>query len=112
MAVELLSNWIRLREKEEEIYAYGMMGVSFKGKFFKYLKNEVSSEIPAIKEIIDHMVEIGGMSPSVFADVLMNYHKFDIRDDRIRLFISIHYLGQNRYRLDSEPIRPMNLYNR
>jgi len=37
----------------------------------------------------------GGMSPSIFADVIINHREYDIKDERVKLILAIHCLTAN-----------------
>ena len=36
-----------------------------------------------------------GVTPTIEADIITNYEEYDISDERIRLFIAVHYLTKN-----------------
>jgi len=48
-----------------------------------------------IKFYSNHLQAVSDISPSIVADVLMNYKDYDISDEHIRLVIAIHYLTLN-----------------
>ena len=66
------------------------------GKLFRMLENELSLDYPIIKEGVRKINIMGEMSPALIADIIMGYENYNIQDDRVRLFIAIHYLGYNR----------------
>lgn len=69
------------------------------GKYLKFLEEEVSGKNPQVKQYVDNLRRTMGISPSVFADVVFNYKAYDVKDERIRLLIAIHYLTLNDFNL-------------
>ena len=73
-----------------------------KGKYFEFLENEVSKINPTTKQYFDKFITVGDISPSMVADVAKNYENYDIKDERIRFLIAIHYLTLNDQNLKSK----------
>ena len=71
-----------------------VVNIKYDGKYIKFLKEFGKENIKA-KNYVDRFEAVGDISPSMFADVLMNYKEYDVRDERIKLLIAIHYLTQN-----------------
>lgn len=67
-----------------------------KGRLFQFMEEELSLEYPLIKKHIDIVHNNGSLTPSFFADLLLDYQHFAINDDRIRLIFAIHYIGVNK----------------
>jgi len=74
--------------------------LNVQGKFFQFLEKEVAKDYPIIQENVEALNKTGAMTPTFVADVLMNYDQLSIEDERVRLFIAIHYLGLNEGYLD------------
>lgn len=67
------------------------------GKYVKFLK-EVGNDHEKVKTYADRLAATGDISPSLVAEVLINYKDFDVRDDRVKLLIAIHYLTMNQHK--------------
>ncbi len=90
-----------------EIWTYGktwkkdsdtleVINIKYDGKYIEFLKEFGRENIKA-KNYVDRFEAVGDISPSMFADVLINYKEYDVRDERIKLLIAIHYLTQNEH---------------
>jgi len=64
------------------------------GKYAKFLRS-LGQDYSKVGEYYDDFESIGGISPTMIAELLINYKEFNFRDDRIRLLFAIHYLTMN-----------------
>jgi hypothetical protein len=71
-----------------------VVNIKYDSKYIKFLKEFGKGNIKA-KNYVERFEAVGDISPSMFADVLINYKDYDVRDERIKLLIAIHYLTQN-----------------
>ncbi|MEM6298079.1 MAG: hypothetical protein AAF740_05250, partial [Bacteroidota bacterium] len=71
-----------------------VVDINYDGKYIKFLKEFGKENIKA-KYYAERFEATGDISPSMFADVLVNYKDYDVRDERVKLLIAIHYLTQN-----------------
>ena len=65
-----------------------------KGMFLDFLKNDVSAVSSKVKDYYERYLNMG-VTPTIEADIITNYEEYDISDERIRLFIAVHYLTKN-----------------
>ncbi len=70
------------------------IGLKCDGKYAEFLKI-VGNENNVIKEYYESLKACGDISPTMVADLMMNYKNYDINDVKIRLIIAIHYLTMN-----------------
>ncbi len=68
--------------------------IKLNGGYVNFLKS-LAEENDKIKFYSERLQAVGEISPSMLADVLMNYKDYDISDERLRLVIAIHYLTLN-----------------
>ena len=66
----------------------------WKGKYFDFLY-AVSEKDKAIEEYFEDFTAAGYISPSILAYSMMDYKKYDLKLERIRLIIAINYLTFN-----------------
>jgi len=66
----------------------------WKGKYFDFLY-AVSEKDKAIEEYFKDFTAVGDVSPSILAYSMMDYKKYDLKLERIRLIIAINYLTFN-----------------
>lgn len=82
--------------KSNEIFPDSIQFINIsKGKYFEYLEKEISQIDSKTAEYFEKYSLAMTISPSVFSDVIVNYKDYNIKDDRIRLLIAIHYLTLN-----------------
>lgn len=72
------------------------LSLKVSSKYFRFLKL-MARENGKIENYVEMLEKVGEFSPGMFADVLLNYKDYDIRDKRIQLFMSIHYLTLNKH---------------
>jgi hypothetical protein len=61
------------------------------GKFVSFL-TEYSKVNAVASRYTSQFRSAGEFTPSMFADVVINYKDFDVRDDRMKLLVTMHYL--------------------
>jgi hypothetical protein len=64
------------------------------GKYAKFLKS-LGQEYDKVGKYYQDLESLGGICPTMIAELLMNYQEFNFRDERIRLLFAIHYLTMN-----------------
>lgn len=64
------------------------------GKYMEFLK-EFGKANDKANKYYENLMSIGVISPSAFADMLINYREYNTEDERIKLLIAIHYLTIN-----------------
>lgn len=62
-----------------------------RGKYLKYLK-DISRGDHKIEQYITWFESVHDISPSMIADLIINYKEYDIQKTEIRLMIAIHYM--------------------
>ncbi|MBZ0243616.1 MAG: hypothetical protein K8F24_10410, partial [Bacteroidales bacterium] len=66
----------------------------WKGKYFDFIY-AVSENDKSIEEYFEDFTAVGDISPSALAYSMMDYQKYDLNFERIRLIIAINYLTFN-----------------
>ena len=72
------------------------LNLKVKSKYIRFLKL-LSKENRKIKKYVEMLEGAGELSTGMVADVMLNYKDYNIRDKRIQLFMSIHYLTFNKH---------------
>ena len=80
-----------IRERKDTLK---YISLNTRGKYIKFLE-KYGEENKAIFEYFDSLKNAEDMSPVMFADLIMSYEKYETKDIRTKLFISIHYLTLN-----------------
>lgn len=82
---------------DQETYAgtASSFGLNYDGQYATFLK-VFGRENEAVKQYFDVFDQAGHMTPSMIANVLLEYEKFGLEDQRGRLVLAIHYLTLNR----------------
>ncbi len=83
--------WLDVIQTDED----DKFGLRYDGQYVNFLKN-FSKENIAIKQYIDVFEQAGNITPSMIANVLLDYEQFGLEDQRGRLFLAIHYVTLNR----------------
>jgi len=73
-----------------------------RGKLFQFLETEVAPDYPVIHADVEKLRIAGETSPPLIATILFHYENYNIQDDRVRLFIALHYMGLNRDNLNEQ----------
>ncbi len=76
----------------------GMSGhfeIRFDGRFHRFLR-VLGEENEKIGQYVDTFDQVGKITSSMHADVLLNFRDYDLFDDRVRLMMAVHYLTLNR----------------
>ncbi len=75
-----------------------------KEKILRILKQEskyqnflqrLGKENQKVHNYQNHFREAGDFSPPMISELLMNYELYDVSDERIKLFVAVHYLTLN-----------------
>ena len=61
------------------------------GRFARFIQEAAKSN-PFLKEYFDTLEYTGGISPSMYASVLMKPEEIDLRLERERLILAVHYI--------------------
>ena len=64
------------------------------GRYARFL-NSLGQEHEKVGQYYQDLESLGGICPTMIAELLMNYKAFDFTDERIRLLFAIHYLTMN-----------------
>jgi hypothetical protein len=87
--------WVGIKEKKQNEEKYRLvLDLNDKGKYIKFLKL-LSSKNSAIKDYHEGYLFSGSIITPMTGNIIMNHNKFNIRDEKIRLVIAIHYLTLN-----------------
>ena len=89
----------------EQIWAHGkawakgtdtldILNIKPEGKFMAFLQAYGKAN-PKAKDYAEKFEVVGDISPSMIADVLINHQAYDVRDERMKLLIAVHYLTLN-----------------
>lgn len=70
---------------------------NYDGKYVNFLK-AFGQENPNVASYHDTFKMAGDIAPGMFASVQMFYEDYDMRDERIKLFVAMHYLTLNEQR--------------
>ena len=73
----------------------GLFGLKYGDRYHRFL-SALGKENEKIKQYEATFQKTGTITPSMIADVLVNYTEYDLTDLRVRLVIAIHYLTLNR----------------
>lgn len=77
--------------------------LKYGGQYNNFL-NAMAKENEAIQQYVDVFNQAGTITPSMIANVLLNYENFDLDQQRGRLFITIHYLTLNKMFSEAEEL--------
>jgi len=86
--------WGNLRTWKRGSDTLKVVNNKYNGKYIKFLKS-FSKENIKIQKYVFSYENIGDISPTMIADIVTNFNEYDIRDERIKLLIAIHYLTLN-----------------
>jgi len=67
------------------------VGLNYSGKFAGFIETAAKSN-PFIDNYFDALKNAGGMTPSMYASVLMEPERLNVNLGRERLFLAIHYI--------------------
>ncbi|MFT6020572.1 MAG: hypothetical protein ACI9CQ_003378 [Saprospiraceae bacterium] len=70
-------------------------GLKYGGQYANFLK-AFGKENEAIKQYIDVFDQVGNITPSMIASVLLEYEKFGLENQRGRMVLAIHYVTLNK----------------
>jgi hypothetical protein len=70
-------------------------GLKYEGQFHYFLKN-FGEENEAVQQYVAVFDQAGVITPSMIANVLLNYDAFELEQQRGRFFMAIHYLTLNK----------------
>jgi len=70
------------------------ISLRYDGKYIEFLE-ELGHEDKLLKNYYESFIAAGTISPDSIAHLLKMYNDYDIKDIRVRLLISIHYLTLN-----------------
>lgn len=73
-----------------------VLNLKVKSKYVRFLKL-MARENGEIKNYVEMLEGAGELSAGMVADVMLNYRDYDIRDERIQLFMAVHYLTFNKH---------------
>lgn len=103
LSKELWSNMYSLKRKDSiRVDSIAKPVLNPKGQFMNFLSKEVAKDDQTIANAVKKIQMAGDISPSLFADMTVNYKNYNISDDRIRLMMAIHYLAINRGSLNEK----------
>jgi len=90
----------RYPENSNNLYPDTVKSVSInRNKYYLFLKNEAAIINSNTNQYYEGLEVVGTISPSMFADSAENYSNYNIKDERIKLLIAIHYLTLNQNNL-------------
>lgn len=87
--------WTKYKTNYDKLDTLEILSFNLNGKFVAFLKEfgETNNKIHSYQERLE---AVGDISPTMMGDIVVNYTDYNISDDRIRLFIAIHYLTLNQ----------------
>lgn len=64
-----------------------------RGRYFRFMNDILSKEQDEIKTIVDQIKKFNEFTPSIYGGIISDHKNFDLKDERVRLFLAIHYFG-------------------
>ncbi|MFK7806447.1 MAG: hypothetical protein AB8F74_01475 [Saprospiraceae bacterium] len=94
--------WVKAND-DANTTSNGLFGLKYGGQYANFLKH-FAKENETIQQYVDVFDQAGIITPSMIANVLLDYEKFGIEDQRGRLALAIHYLTLNRMFAEAEAL--------
>ena len=83
--------WFGKSWSEKKVDTLKYIDIRYDGKYVVFL-NKLGRDYQVIEDYHKRFEAFGAITPSMINEIFVNYDQYDIKDERVRLMIAVHYL--------------------